>query len=256
MIEIPAELHQIRNPYLCVWMMGKTERVLEVSNYPRFAADPYVVSHHHTWLKERFTDYATKNTEAHIYKEDTPFVVTKDDYNFRDMKPSDEYTPFRKEWVDSDGEEQSLDGWKDTSGKFLEELPEKDWVITEGYRNPRGVVFKEGETAFHLMSEPLPGSFPLWLKREVDGEAKESYEFDLTGLPFPMSIIEVNINRGKGWEELDKQGKEVDLFRSFCNLTTRNIGGWYEGKVTILKREGDSDKVLVRISYHRRLRGL
>jgi hypothetical protein len=182
-------------------MMGKTERVLEVSNYPRFAADPYVVSHHHTWLKERFTDYAAKNTEAHVYKEDTPFTATED-------------------LVDS-----------------------------------KGKAIKKGETATHFKGEPLPGSFPLWLKRETDGETKTDYEFDLTGLPYPItSIVEVNINRGHGWEELDKRGLLVDSFRSFCNLATRNIGGWYEGKVTIPKQEGDSDKVLVRISYHRRLR--
>ena len=206
-IQVPIELHQIRNPYLCVWMMGKTERILEVSNYARFAADPYVSSHHHNWLKDKFLDYKAKNTEKHVYKEDTEFIVTKND-------------------LDDKGE------FKDSKDK----------------------IFKEGEIATYYIGDSLPGSFPLWLKLDTEGESTKfegEYEFDLTGLPYPMSIVEVNINRGNGWEELDRRGMVVDAFRSFSNLAIRKEEGWYEGKVSIPK--GVSDKALVRIFYHRRL---
>ncbi len=211
MIQVPTELHQIRNPYLCVWMMGKSERILEVSNYARFAADPNVPSHHHTWLKEKFPDYEAKNTPTHRYDMDTPFKVTKEGMN----------TP-------------------------------------EGYRDSKGNIVKEGKTAIHYADEFLPGSFPLWLKLDVEGgvlnNLVDEYEFDLTGLPYPMSIVEVNISRGHGWEKLDKDGMLVDQLRYFCEVAELNIGGWYEGKLRIRKRYDDSDKVLVRILYYRRLR--
>ena len=48
-----------RSPYVKIYSIGGRNRIAEISNYPR----------------------AYKDTSPHVYTEDTPFTVTKDDFN-------------------------------------------------------------------------------------------------------------------------------------------------------------------------------
>lgn len=170
MINLSNNFYLWRSPTLRLWSIGTTDRIVEVSNYPR----------------------AEKDTTPKIYAKDTPFTVTKKHLNGKG------------EFVDS-----------------------------------KGLVKKEGKRGMFYKGDPMIGSFPLWIEKDLPFTPSENYEFNFEGMPFPqgsLEVVEMEINKGRGWEKID-----------YSLTLIKTPYGWYRGWLVIPK-DGE-EKALLRIQY-------
>jgi len=134
------------SPYVKIYTIGGPNRIAEISNYPR----------------------AYKDTDPHLYTEDTPFIVTKSDLN-------DE--------IDEEGNPTV-------------------------YRDSKDNIFRVGEEAIHWIGDPLLGAFPLWLESEElpFTPGLKEHVFPISDIPGPIkSLAEAQQKAEAAFEKLTEE---------------------------------------------------
>lgn len=170
------------NPSLKIYSLGATERLAEISCYPRVKEDK----------------------SPHVYTEDTPFLVSENDYNFKGKYPKDTYIPASQKFIDH-GVEHIRYGFKDPPGKFvlMSEIPEEDLIPEEGYLDRQLKLHKKGNQAAHLKGDHLPGAFPKWIPETEVVQVSDAPEYSYPVVPEAFVGELVSLEIENAWVDLD-----------------------------------------------------
>lgn len=206
------------NPYLRIYSLGVTERLAEISCYPR----------------------VKKDKTPHVYTETTPFVVSENDYNFKGKYPKDTYIPASQKFIDH-GVEHIRFGFKDPPGKFvlMSEIPEEDLVLDEGYLDSQLGLSKKGKAASHFKGDSLPGASPKWIPETMLSPVADAseYVYPVVVEAFIGELVRLEIENA--WVELD--GHKIyftlpELAGLTAQIATGEIRLSYKGMLSIQYR--------------------
>ena len=224
------------SPYIKLYSLGRTERCAEISTYPR----------------------AYKDTSPHRYTSDIPFVVSHqpyaDDYNFRGWYPDMTKYHYAEKVFTEHGIEHTWYGFADINENWfdIDQIPKEDKVWREGYLDSHSRLFSEGETAYHLTGEHLPGSFPLWIEDNAlsfTPTDNKAHTIFCDGIPYPMKVTKVEVNKGAGWVEIAGDALKK-IIPQLDNLDMDRNASIFRGKFSFAKPGAETNKILIRIYYN------